>query len=324
MQHSGPMEGTQVINYQMENPEISSGQKRPANTPLEDQPAGKKSKPSASDEDIQVTQPGYPNTGHYTDGTLMQSPSSVIVGNRDQNPPNTLPTTPVYLRKSDSSESNFEYEVTSSGRKTGRMAGAKGYSLQEIQALFQFIHEKPPVDNSDWVSLAMKYNSWAKENKKSPRTGRGLKDKLRKVALVSKEDKLKPVTSLTPIQQEARECIKLINMATSLLMVDEKDEEGRSLQEMGGAMGGAMGGGIGGGIGGGMGDLRERGNEVYHFQPSQLSNLADLLRGILNDTRQTAQRLSNIEQMMENLKGTGDCGLDEIATHSRSDDKEPM
>ena len=82
--------------------------------------------------------------------------------------------------------------------------------------------------------------------------------------------------------------------------VNEKDERGHV------DMGAALGDG-----------LRERTNEMFlSFQPSQLGELADLLRTILHDARQTSQRLSNIEQMMETLKGTGDCGIDSLAEHS--------
>ena len=71
-------------------------------------------------------------------------------------------------------------------------------------------------------------------------------------------------------------------------------------------------------MGAGLGDgLRDRTNEMFgSFQPSQLSELADLLRTVLHDARQTSQRLTNIEQMMETLKGGGDCGLDNLSEHS--------
>ena len=85
-------------------------------------------------------------------------------------------------------------------------------------------------------------------------------------------------------------------------MVDVTEKDERANVEMGATLGN---------------DLRERTNEMFlSFQPSQLSELADLLRTILHDARQTSQRLSNIEQMMETLKGTGDCGIDNLGEHT--------
>jgi len=263
---------SQLNQETMDAISVSAGQKRVLGDIGDEGQPRKKSKPSTSEDDeIQVSSGnGFPSA--YPDGSLIQSPSAS--GREDH-------------------DSTYEYDISQSARKTGRMAGAKGYSQQEIQALFSFIREKPPVDNSDWVTMAMKYNAWAKENKKSPRTGRGLKDKLRKIALISKDDKMKAVP-LNPIQQEARDCIKLINIATSMVAIDpEKEDEIRAMEL-------------------GLAEQRGPNDQGFAFQPAQLNDLASLLRSILAETRQTAQRLSSIEQILENLKGSGDCSLDDI------------
>uniref|UniRef100_A0A7S4NSS9 Uncharacterized protein n=1 Tax=Paramoeba aestuarina TaxID=180227 RepID=A0A7S4NSS9_9EUKA len=282
--HAGQL-SEENMSYAMPDSDavVNAGQKRSASSALEGESPNKKSK---NDDDDSIHEGNGYSQQHYEDNSLIQ----------DQNVARGYG-----MQKGDGGYGGGEggeYGV-SPGRKTGRMAGAKGYSLQEIQALFSFIRQKPPVDNSDWVSLAMRYNRWAKENKKSPRTGRGLKDKLRKVAMVSKEDKLKHVASLTPIQQDARDCIKCINIETSRLVDANEKEEQRPHVDMGGL---------------GDGVLRDRTNEMFAtFQPSQLSELADLLRTVLHDARQTSQRLTNIEQMMETLKGAGDCGIDNLS-----------
>ena len=79
---------------------------------------------------------------------------------------------------------------------------------------------------------------------------------MRKVALVSKDDKLKPMATITPLQQEARDCLKVtsygfalysspsltqhfflqfITMATTVPL-DDKDEEKLDLNYVGGGV----------------------------------------------------------------------------------------
>mmetsp|Transcript_8345 Transcript_8345/g.11217 ORF Transcript_8345/g.11217 Transcript_8345/m.11217 type:complete len:439 (+) Transcript_8345:95-1411(+) len=171
-------------------------------------------------------------------------------------------------------------DTPSSARKFGRVTGAKGYSLQEIQVLFALIHEKPPVDNSEWVSLAIKYNVWAKENKKSLRTGRGLKDKLRKLARVPKDEKHKPLTLL---QQEARDCFKLINASSNVMNVDPDKEETPDSQRVPEA----------------TPELRL---QVDHSVPL-MHEITGMIRVLVGEARQVDQRLHIIEQMLESVKG---------------------
>eukprot|EP00211_Chloroparvula_japonica_P005624 CAMPEP_0119120938 /NCGR_PEP_ID=MMETSP1310-20130426/1770_1 /TAXON_ID=464262 /ORGANISM="Genus nov. species nov., Strain RCC2339" /LENGTH=374 /DNA_ID=CAMNT_0007110455 /DNA_START=279 /DNA_END=1403 /DNA_ORIENTATION=+ len=111
-------------------------------------------------------------------------------------------------------------------RRSGRIAGAKGYTTAEINALYTFVRQKPPVDATDWAQLAERYNSWAKTNKCVCRTGRGLKDKLRKLARYGEghgDDK----TSI--IQREARECVKMIHAAVDGLALDNTLDTGMIL-----------------------------------------------------------------------------------------------
>jgi hypothetical protein len=130
------------LDQQLEHSEVMplepSGQKRMA-AELENQVRLKKPKHDNEDEeDIQVSQTpnGFP-TGY--DGSLIQSPSV-----REQMIEQRAPTTPmtgsVFTYRD--GDPGYEYDISHSGRKTGRMAGAKGYSQQEIQALFSFIREK--------------------------------------------------------------------------------------------------------------------------------------------------------------------------------------
>lgn len=60
-----------------------------------------------------------------------------------------------------------------------------------------------------------------------------------------------------------------------------------------------------------MGEQRNPNDGGFSFQPTQLSDLANILRSILAETRQTAERLSSIEQILDNIKGN-DCSLDDI------------
>jgi hypothetical protein len=61
-----------------------------------------------------------------------------------------------------------------------------------------------------------------------------------------------------------------------------------------------------------MGEQRNASDAGFSFQPTQLNDLANILRSILAETRQTAERLSSIEQILDNIKGNGDCSLDDI------------
>jgi len=168
-------------------------------------------------------------------------------------------------------------------RKFGRVVGAKGYSLPEIQLLFALIHEKPPIDNSDWVALSIRYNSWAKENKKPIRTGRGLKDKLRKLARVSKDEKHQQ-SCLTPIQQEAKDCFKLINAASNVLGLElDKDHIG-SVDYCR------------------IDEHRDQVCEGTDDVRPLMHEIGSMVRSLIHETREVDRRLIIIEQMLESFK----------------------
>ena len=120
----------------MDQVDVSAGQKRPGSTPNDNTPRKKNKTDQGDDEEIQVSQQptAYPQSP-FPEGTLMQ--------NSAREPMSTNPLqSPYALRRQDGDQSFDGYDVNSQGRKTGRMTGAKGYSLQEIQALFNFIRQK--------------------------------------------------------------------------------------------------------------------------------------------------------------------------------------
>jgi len=78
--------------------------------------------------------------------------------------------------------------------------------------------------------------------------------------MISKDEKLKPLP-INPVQQEARDCIKLISLATSMVAIDpEKEEENRVLE---------------------FSSDRGPNDPEFSFQPTQLNDLAALMRAIL-------------------------------------------
>ena len=124
--HAGQME--ENMSYAIPESEVSvnAGQKRSASSALEGESPNKKAK----QENDEIHEGNGYSDQHYAGNSLIQDQNASVLSNPRG-----------YLEKGDTSSDYPEYGV-SPGRKTGRMAGAKGYSLQEIQALFSFIRQK--------------------------------------------------------------------------------------------------------------------------------------------------------------------------------------
>jgi hypothetical protein len=174
------------------------------------------------------------------------------------------------------------------GRRAGRMTGAKGYSQKEIQVLFSLIKERPPRESAEWEELAMEYNAWAKKNKKPPRTGRGLKDKLLKIAVTSKDETTKSLP-LNPVQQEARECLTLIHHAARTNYPDKdeifplQDYNCNSLDEQDKA-------------------------RMDSFHVAQEKNFRVSLQSLVMNLHSISNRVSHIEDILHNLTRDTDDG----------------
>jgi hypothetical protein len=83
----------------------------------------------------------------------------------------------------------------------------------------------------------------------------------------------------------------LINIATTNMAIDpDKDDDSRAYD-----------------LSCSLGEQRGPSDPSFPFQSAQLGDVAALLRTILVETRQTSQRLSSIEQILENLKAGADC-----------------